>query len=84
MKDLEAFVRQVITSKLSRVSENSTMDELRARVAAALPDKNLALSITSLLDDIEVYSYGGQGSDRDREVQTLKERLGMILMQWRR
>jgi hypothetical protein len=84
MKDLEAFVRQVITSKLSRVSENSTMDELRARVSTALPDKNLALSITSLLDDIEVYSYGGQGTDRDREVQTLKERLGMILMQWRR
>ncbi len=84
MKDLEAFVRQVITSKLSRVSENSTMDELRARVSTALPDKNLALSINSLLDDIEVYSYGGQGSDRDREVQTLKERLGMILMQWRR
>jgi hypothetical protein len=84
MKDLEAFVRQVIASKLSRVSESSTMDELRSRVAAALSDKSLALSISSLLDDIEVYNYGGNTGDRDREVQTLKERLGLILMQWRR
>lgn len=84
MKDLEAFVRQVIASKLSRVSENSTMDELRSRVTSALSDKNLALSISSLLDDIEVYNYGGHPADRDGVVQTLKERLGMILMQWRR
>ena len=83
MKDLEAFVRQVISSKLSQVSESSTMDELRARVAKALPDKNLALAISSLLDDIEVFNYGGNTGERDREVQTLKERLGMILMQWR-
>ncbi len=83
MKDLEGFVRQVISSKLSKVSESSTMDELRARVTSALPDKNLALAISSLLDDIEVYNYGGTTDDRDREVQTLKERLGMILMQWR-
>ena len=83
MKDLEAFVRQVIASKVSRISENSTMDELRSRIAAALTDKNLALSISSLLDDIEVYNYGGHPDDRDREVQTLKERLGIILMQWR-
>jgi hypothetical protein len=84
MKDLEAFVRQVIASKLPRVSEHSTMDELRSRVAAALPDKNLALSINSLLDDIEVFHYGGHPGDRDQEVQSLKERLGIILMQWRR
>jgi BatD DUF11 like domain len=84
MKDLEAFVRHVIASKLSRVSESSTMDELRARVAAALSDKGLALSISSLLDDIEVYNYGGDSGDRDHAVQTLKERLGLILMQWRR
>ena len=84
MRDLEAFVRQVIASKLSWVSEGSTMDELRSRVAAALPDKSLALSISALLDDIEVYNYGGHAADRDREVQTLKERMGLILMQWRR
>jgi hypothetical protein len=84
LKDLEAFVRHVIASKLSRVSENSTMDELRSRVAAALSDKNLALSISSLLDDIEVYSYGSNLSDAESVVQTLKERLALILMQWRR
>lgn len=84
MKDLETFVRQIIATRLSRVSESSTMDELRSRVAAAMPDKNLALAISSLLDDIEVYNYGGATGERDREVQTLKERLGMILMQWRR
>jgi hypothetical protein len=84
MKDLEAFVRHVIASKLSRVSENSTMDELRSRVTAALADKNLALSISSLLDDIEVYSYGQHPADVDGVVQTLKERLALILMQWRR
>jgi hypothetical protein len=84
IKDLEAFVRHVIASKLSRVSENSTMDELRSRVTAALPDKNLALSLSSLLDDIEVYSYGGSPPDAEGAVQTLKERLALILMQWRR
>ena len=84
MKDLEAFVRHAIASKLPRVSENSTMDELRSRVAAALPDKNLALSISALLDDIEVYSYGRNPSDAEGAVQTLKERLALILMQWRR
>jgi hypothetical protein len=60
------------------------MDELRSRVAAALPDKNLALSINTLLDDIEVYSYGRQPAEGDGAVQTLKERLALILMQWRR
>lgn len=84
IKDLEAFVRHIIASKLSRVSENSTMDELRSRVTAALPDKNLALSISSLLDDIEVFSYGRHPADADGAVQTLKERLALILMQWRR
>lgn len=84
LKDLEAFVRHVIASRLSRVSENSTMDELRSRVASALPDKNLALSLSSLLDDIEVYSYGRQPADAEGTVQTLKERLALILMQWRR
>lgn len=84
IKDLEAFVRHVIASKLSRVSENSTMDELRSRVTAALPDKNLALAISSLLDDIEVYSYGRSPTDAEGAVQTLKERLALILMQWQR
>ena len=84
MKDLEAFVRHAIASKLPRVSENSTMDELRSRVAAALPDKNLALSVSALLDDIEVYSYGRNPADAEGAVQTLKERLALILMQWRR
>ena len=84
MKDLEAFVRHAIASKLPRVSENSTMDELRSRVATALPDKNLALSISALLDDIEVYSYGRSPADAQGAVQTLKERLALILMQWRR
>jgi hypothetical protein len=84
MKDLEAFVRHAIASKLPRVSENSTMDELRSRVATALPDKNLALSISALLDDIEVYSYGRSPADAEGMVQTLKERLALILMQWRR
>jgi hypothetical protein len=84
MKDLEAFVRHILASKLPRVSENSTMDELRSRVTAALSDKNLALSISSLLDDIEVYSYGRHPTDADGAVQTLKERLALILMQWRR
>ncbi len=84
LKDLEVFVRHVIASKISRVSENSTMDELRSRVVSALPDKNLALSISALLDDIEVYNYGGHPGDRERAVQSLKERLGLILMQWRR
>ncbi|MEN9844870.1 MAG: hypothetical protein RIS36_17 [Pseudomonadota bacterium] len=84
MKDLEAFVRRAIASKLPRVSENSTMDELRARVAHALPDKNLALSISALLDDIEVYSYGRSPADGEGAVQTLKERLALILVQWRR
>jgi hypothetical protein len=60
------------------------MDELRSRVTAALPDKNLALSISSLLDDIEVFSYGRHPADADGAVQTLKERLALILMQWRR
>jgi hypothetical protein len=83
IKELEAFARHVIASKIARVSENSTMDELRSRVTAALSDKNLALSLASLLDDIEVYNYGGNPADSEQALQTLKERLGLILMQWR-
>jgi hypothetical protein len=83
VKELEAFVREVLSTKLSKTAENSSMDELRARVTTSLPDKNLALAVRSLLDDIEVYSYGGAPQGAADDILPLKERLAMILMQWR-
>lgn len=83
LKELEGFVREVISTKLSKGAENSTMDELRARVAKSLSDKNLALAMSSLLDDIEVFSYGGAPNGTGDDILPLKERLAMILMQWR-
>jgi hypothetical protein len=82
MKDLESFVRDMISAKLERVSENSTLDELRSRVATKLPDQSLSLAIRSLLDDIEVYTYGKGDSEPEINVHVLKERLEMILTRW--
>lgn len=82
MKDLESFVRDMISAKLERVSENSTLDELRSRVATKLPDQSLSLAIRSLLDDIEVYTYGKGDSEPEINVHALKERLEMILTRW--
>lgn len=83
VKELEAFVREVLSTKLSKNAETSSMDELRARVTTSLSDKNLALALRSLLDDIEVYSYGGAPHGAADDILPLKERLAMILMQWR-
>jgi hypothetical protein len=60
------------------------MDELRARVATAVPDQAIALALSSVLDDIELINYGDHSTPRAQDISSLKERLGMILMQWRR
>jgi hypothetical protein len=59
------------------------MDELRSRVINALPDQAIALALSSILDDIEVMSYGKQAPDATKDLSALKERLATILTQWR-
>jgi hypothetical protein len=84
LKELENFLRELISTRVSRVSETSSMDELRARVATAVPDQAIALALSSVLDDIELINYGDHSTPRAQDISSLKERLGMILMQWRR
>ena len=84
LKELEEFLRDLISTRVSRVSETSSMDELRARVATAVPDQTVALALSSVLDDIELLNYGSSSHTPSQDISSLKERLGMILMQWRR
>jgi hypothetical protein len=84
LKELEEFLRDLISTRVSRVSETSSMDELRARVATAVPDQTVALALSSVLDDIELLNYGSNSHTPSQDISSLKERLGMILMQWRR
>lgn len=84
IKELEGFIRSLISTRVSRVSETSSMDELRARVATAVPDQTIALALSSVLDDIELVNYGAAAGNAAQDISSLKERLGMILMRWRR
>lgn len=83
LKQLEEFMRHLVSTRLSKVSETSSMDELRSRVINALPDQAIALALSSILDDIEVMSYGKQAPDATKDLSALKERLATILTQWR-
>lgn len=83
IRELEGFIRETIARKLPQISESSSMDEIRSRVSTSLRDKHISLAISSLLDDIEVVKYGAPAGDNEQQVGPMKERLAMILMQWR-
>ena len=84
LKELEDFLRDLISTRVSKVSETSSMDELRARVMTTVPDQTVVLALSSVLDDIELLNYGSNSNTSAQDISSLKERLGMILMQWRR
>jgi hypothetical protein len=84
IKELEGFLRHLISTRVSRISETSSMDELRARVATSVSDQTVALALSSVLDDIELINYGAAAGNAAQDISSLKERLGIILMQWRR
>lgn len=55
--DLEAIVRLWIATRLRGASNSSTFDELRALVRSSLTNKEAAVSLCSVLDDIELHRY---------------------------
>lgn len=83
LKQFEEFMRELISTRVSKVSETSSMDELRSRVMNMVPDQAVALALSSVLDDIEVLNYGKQPTDGSVDISALKGRLATILTQWR-
>ncbi len=82
-KELERALRRLAVQRLSGVGEDSTFDEIRSMVANQVPDRELALAIRSLLDDLEVLQYGSVAQDHVDELPTLRRRLKDLARQWR-
>jgi hypothetical protein len=81
--DLEAAVRAAAVRRLTGAQLESTLDQLRALVAAQVRDQELALAIRSLLDDLEVVRYGGGGEASQGDLKGLRARAREVLRQWR-
>lgn len=83
LKELERALRRLAGSRLGGVREDSTFDEIRSMVASQVPDRELALAIRSLLDDLEVLQYGSPSEDGQDELPALRRRLKDLARQWR-
>ena len=55
---------------------------LRATVLKAVGDRDLALALRSILDDIELLQYGSPQLGSAKNLESLKERLREALGRW--
>lgn len=74
-KDLERLVRRLVASRLSDVREDSSLDQIRAVVRVQVPDRDTALALCSVLDDLEVLQYGGSSEGSGEELTALRARI---------
>ncbi len=82
-KELERALRRLAGERLHGVREDSTFDEIRSMVASQVSDRELALAIRSLLDDLEVLQYGSPSEGDQDELPSLRRRLKDLARQWR-
>jgi HAMP domain-containing protein len=82
-KELEQALRRLAGQRLNGVRDDSTVDEIRSMVASQVSDRELALAIRSLLDDLEVLQYGGSSEGDQDELPALRRRLKDLARQWR-
>ncbi len=83
LKELERALRRLAGNRLVGVREDSTFDEIRSMVASQVSDRELALAIRSLLDDLEVLQYGSPSESDQDELPALRRRLKDLARQWR-
>jgi len=83
LPELEAFMRSLVASRLPGLGERSSLDEIRARIAAEVEDADIALSLRDLFDELEVLRYGGGGTALSHDLGAIKERARRLLTQWR-
>lgn len=83
LKELERALRTLAENRLGGVRAESTFDEIRSMVASQVPDRELALAIRSLLDDLEVLQYGSPAESDQDELPALRRRLKDLARQWR-
>jgi hypothetical protein len=82
-KEMESALRRLAASRLTGVREDSSLDEIRSMVGKQVTDRDLALAIRSLLDDLEVLQYGAPSETDNDELPALRRRIKEILRQWR-
>ncbi len=82
-REVEVGLRRLAASRLNGVREESSLDEIRSMVGKQVADRDLALAIRSLLDDLEVLQYGGPSEADKKELPALQRRLKEIVKQWR-
>jgi hypothetical protein len=57
------------------VREDSSLDQIRAVVRAQVQDRDTALALCSVLDDLEVLQYGGRSESSQEELTALRARI---------
>ena len=93
LPQLESFLRALVAQRIAGIRQESTNDEIRARITIGVRERELALALRTLFDDIELLRYSSPAK-RDgsatatepgiEELPALKERIRGILSQWHR
>lgn len=83
LPQLEDFLRRLAASRIPMLREESSLDEIRARVSSQTKDPDLALAVCSVFDELELLRYGTPGQAEDREgTGGLKARVRPLLKAW--
>jgi hypothetical protein len=80
--DLEAFTRHLLARRIPAIKPESSVDEIRARIAQEIKNPDVAVSLRSILDELEVLRYGGSQGAKPGDLESLKGRLRPLLGSW--
>lgn len=78
----ESFTRQLLARRIPAIKAESSVDEIRARIAQEVKNPDVAVSLRSILDELEVLRYGGAQGPKPEDLESLKGRLRALLGSW--
>jgi len=79
LDSLERFIRNLLARRLKGLKPESSLDEIRARIAAEIQNQESALTLRTILDELEVLRYGGPQGTAPSQLDALKDRLNPLL-----
>jgi hypothetical protein len=80
LDDLELCVRSWASTSLPGVRAGATFDEIRAVIRSSARDDSTALTLISVLDQLEVSRYSGTNTN---SIDNLKRSLHNSIKSWR-
>lgn len=82
LAELESFIRRLVAERIPSLKAESSLDEVRARIASQVKNPDVALALRAILDELEILRYGSREGQSSQELEPLKTRLRSLLKSW--